>query len=119
MDHVLKLREVDFEVGDIDLATNMVTTTSELFVDKCCSKRQRGNFAPLQFCELNVDIPGEDTIFEEFVQYFSLEQLDMIDQGASFLGEAAENAHYCAAICAIRADCYYFTFDGRIDASSK
>ena len=93
-------------------AVNFISDDSESFGDICCSKS--GN-APgsLNFCELEVFVPGVDSIFEPFVQYFGAGQLKEIRPSSSFMSEAAESPEMCAEYCAIDNRCRYFSYDAR------
>jgi hypothetical protein len=108
------------EQKDLNI-NNVVTHTSDFFDDVCCGRGGYLDLAStsqgLTFCDMKVDTPGVDSVFEPFVQYFEADPIATLRPSSSFLAEAAESAEKCAEFCAISEGCRFFSYDARFKES--
>ncbi|CAB9508024.1 Receptor-type guanylate cyclase gcy [Seminavis robusta] len=93
-----------------DRLKNVVDHTSGFFADVCCGLGDQGS--ELTFCDMQVDHPGRDSLYFDFVQYVG-GNIQKLEPSSEFGSEGAESAEKCAEFCALHKDCHYFAFDQR------
>ena len=98
--------------------TNMILSTSGEFNHICCGLGQNVALSlpagGMTFCDMRVDLPGADAIFEEFIEYQGAKPILSLTPSSRFMAEAAESAEKCAEYCALSDDCRFFTYDARL-----
>jgi hypothetical protein len=97
---------------------NVITKPSDFFVDVCCGRGHHIHLVSpfvegLTFCDMKVDVPGADAVYEPFLQYFEADEIAKLRPSSSFLSEAAESPEKCAEVCAISEGCLFFSYDAR------
>ena len=102
----------------LPIVNNAITDPSQLFYDVCCGRGDQVELdspsGGLTFCDMKVDVPGADAIYEEFAQYFEpAETIAALRPSSPFLSEASESPEKCAEVCAISEDCRFFSYDAR------
>jgi hypothetical protein len=96
---------------------NVLTQSSGFFGDVCCSRGAHISLLSpsdgLTFCDMKIHSPGVDAVYEQFVEYYDAEELEVLRPSSSFMSEAAESAHKCAEYCSIQDGCKFFSYDTR------
>lgn len=115
-----KLSKIHFEGDDFENSippNNVIRDRNGAFQDICCGLGEQIELSEssetLTFCDMQVDKPGIDTIYEPFVQYLKSTPLMKLKPSSDFMSEAAVSAEYCAEYCTITDGCNYFSYDAR------
>ena len=96
---------------------NAISEPSGFFGDVCCDRGEHIDLkipnSGLTYCDMKVDSPGLDSIYEPFELYIDAKSLHKLRPSSSFMGEAAESLEKCAEYCTISDKCRYFSYDAR------
>ncbi|KAL3910117.1 MAG: hypothetical protein SGILL_007816, partial [Bacillariaceae sp.] len=104
--------------SEAEMVVNVISSKEDSFGEVCCSigssrEVQAGSDESWSFCDMEIDQPGIDAVYEDYIQYFSPETLNLIIPSSPLFSEAAESAEKCAEYCSILEECRYFAYDGR------
>ncbi|CAB9514122.1 Receptor-type guanylate cyclase gcy [Seminavis robusta] len=106
----LRVMEVE---GNGDALTNAIVDDSQAFGDVCCSLGPTSSSSGLAFCNMEIDAPGIDSIYLDYVFYQSATLFKRLNPSSTFMSEAAESPEKCAEYCTISTECRYFSYDRR------
>jgi hypothetical protein len=105
------------KIGWDDMLNNVLLEPAGSYGDICCDRGPLVSLlepaAGLTFCEMRVDVPGIDSVYDPFLLFLGARTLRRIRPRAAFMGEAAASSEFCAEYCAIQDGCKYFSYDAR------
>jgi hypothetical protein len=112
-DYLHNLKKVVYEEEDQPtMIANVISSKQESFGDVCCSIGASGQ--EWSFCNMQIEQPGANAVYENFTHYLSTETLRTIVPSSPLFSEATDSEHKCAEYCSILESCRYFSYDARL-----